>query len=83
MHFKHFKGYKLLYYRHLSVLLKGIVFNLFQSLLPSLLSVQLKKFGSDVYPQVLDSKLQEPGKCWIWAWTVAGRREKMDESYRH
>lgn len=25
------------------------------------------KSGSDVYPQVLDSKLHEPGRSWLWA----------------
>ena len=45
---------------------------------PSLCSVQLVKSASDVYPQVLDSKLQEPCNSWLWAWMVA-LRKKMRE----
>lgn len=43
---------------------------------PSLCRVQLVKSASDVYPQVLVSKLQEPGNSWLWAWMVALSTEK-------
>lgn len=48
---------------------------------PSLCRVQLVKSASDVYPQVLDSKLQEPGNSWLWAWMVAlsTRRKRRKE----
>lgn len=55
---------------------------------PSLCRVQLLNSGSDVYPQVLDSKLQEPGSSRLWAWTEAwsaGREKnggKIERSQR-
>lgn len=43
---------------------------------PSLCRLQLVNSPSDVYPQVLDSKLQEPSKSWLCAWTMASGKEK-------
>lgn len=37
---------------------------------PSLCRVQLMKSASDVYPQMSDSKLQEPGNSWLCAWMM-------------
>lgn len=52
--------------------------------LPSLWRIQLLKSASDAYPQVSDSKLQEPGSSWLWAWTVAaggGAELRLRERY--
>lgn len=49
------------------------------SQVPSLCRVQLVETGSDEYPQVLDSKLHEPGRSWLWARTAPVRDGKVKE----
>lgn len=47
--------------------------------IPSLCRLQLVNSPSDMYPQVLDSKLQEPSRSWLWAWAMASGKEEKQQ----